>query len=121
MDRHHFSFMLLTWGIVGLSVAAPETNVLAATYDFSYSGRLVDEKNGKPFDGPVALRVSFFHRASGGDPVLTVEEGLGAVPLQEGIFQVTLNLSPSDYHRIFSNIEQPVFIEIYDVTQKKGF
>jgi hypothetical protein len=89
--------------------------------DFSYSGRLVDETSGRPHDGPIALMVRFFHQPSGGDAVLSVTSGLEKVQLEDGAFQITLSLNPSDYHEVFPNVEQAVFIEITDLTHDESF
>jgi hypothetical protein len=50
-----YSKLLSFW--LGLMVC---TSLFGATYDFSYSGRLIDS-TGKPYDGPVALKASFYH------------------------------------------------------------
>ncbi|MCX6117682.1 MAG: hypothetical protein NT027_09085 [Proteobacteria bacterium] len=49
-------------------------NSFGATYDFSYSGRLVDS-TGRPLEGPVALRASFFHSETGTTSILDVTTG----------------------------------------------
>lgn len=89
----------------------------AASADFSFpiEGRLT-EKNGKPVDGPVALSVGFFHRITGGSPVLTLTDHLEAVTLQEGIFLLDLTLSAADYAAVFPSTAQSVYIEITDLT-----
>ena len=92
------------------------------TLDFSYGGRMV-ESNGKPVDGPVALKVSFYHDSSGQAPILTTTDGLQTVFLQQGVFQFRLAIPESDYHKVFSSVEQPVWIQISDLShpQKNPF
>ncbi|MCX6109671.1 MAG: hypothetical protein NTZ90_08735, partial [Proteobacteria bacterium] len=87
----------------------------ADTYDFGYSGRLV-HSTGKPVDGPVALRATFFHESNGQTPVLTVTDGLESVQLQQGIFQFRLALTASDYDKVFNDVSQPVWLQITDLT-----
>ncbi len=83
--------------------------------DFSYEGRLTDPE-GKPFAGPIAMSLAFYHTAAGGVPVLTVTTGLAEVPLQEGLFQIKASLSPTDYSAVFSDVSQAVYVQITDLT-----
>ena len=85
------------------------------TVNFIYDGRLVDS-TGKPTAGPVALQINFYHQAQSGNPVLTVTQGLEAVTLQEGLFEVTLAIGASDYAAVFSSVSQPVWVEVTDLT-----
>jgi hypothetical protein len=92
----------------------------ASAYDFSYSGRLVDD-SGKPFDGPLALKVSFFHSSTTTSPVLEITAGLSNVSLQEGVFQITMALDPQDFQTIFPSVVQAVYVQITDVTHGKSY
>jgi hypothetical protein len=76
---------------LALSATSPQALAQAPSYDFTYDGRLTDSTQ-KPYDGPVALSIAFFHQASGRAPVLVVTSGLGAVPLSNGIFQLRVTL-----------------------------
>ncbi len=98
---------------LALGLAAMPAN--AATMDFSYTGRLVEE-NGRPVDGPVALKISFYHSATGAGPVFEMTTGLQSTLLQEGVFQINLALSEEDYHTIFPSVLQSVFVEVTDMT-----
>ena len=89
--------------------------VADTSYEFSYSGRLTD-KSGKPVSGPVALKVTFYHDFAGQTPILTVGDGLQSVNLQQGIFQFSLQIPASDYDKVFSDVTQPVWIQITDMT-----
>jgi hypothetical protein len=88
-----------------ISIFAPDKAATAAAsaYDFSYSGRVVD-KTGKPFEGPIALKVSFFHSASSNSSVLDITSGLSNVALSDGIFQITMALDPEDFHTVFPSV-----------------
>ena len=98
----------------------PSRALAEGTLDFSYAGRIV-ESNGKPVDGPVSLKVTFFHDSAGQTPILTTTDGLQAVLLQQGVFQFRLSLPESDYHRVFSSVDQPVWIQITDLSHpQKG-
>jgi len=101
-------FALLLFLVAG--PAAADT-----TYDFVYAGRLTDS-SGKPFDGPVALSITFYHDPSGAVPILTVTRDLMAVPLQQGVFQVKITLPASDYGAVFSDASKPVYIQVTDLT-----
>ena len=100
---------------LGVSVVAQ-----ASTYDFSYSGRLVDD-TGKPFDGPLALKVSFFHSSTGSTPVMEITAGLSNVALRDGVFQITMSLDAQDYQTIFPAVTQAVYLQITDVTHGKSY
>ena len=84
-------------------------------FEFSYSGRIT-ETSGRPISGPVALRVRFYHDKDGQAPILTVTEGLQSVTLQQGVFQFSLQIPASDYDKVFSDVTQPVWIQITDMT-----
>ncbi|MCX6117746.1 MAG: tail fiber domain-containing protein [Proteobacteria bacterium] len=109
-------FFRLQLYIAGFLICA---NSFAATYDFSYSGRLVDN-TGRPLDGPVALKASFFHSETGATSILDVTSGLTQVPLSEGVFQIKLSLSDSDFQRVFPGVNQSVYIQITDLTHSSN-
>lgn len=100
-----------------LSVVSGAAQAADVAYKFSYNGRLIST-NGNPVEGPVALSVSFYHTAEGGSPVLTVTEGLTAVPLQEGVFQISLLLSGTDLQAAFPGVSQAAYIEVTDLTNR---
>ena len=72
--------------------------------------------DGTPYDGPVALKVAFFHGATDTAPVIEVTAGLEQVPLLEGIFQVQIQLSAADYGKVFSAVSQAVYVQVTDLT-----
>ena len=110
----HSLFIMLLITAVSQSFCSGDARA-ADTYDFGYSGRLV-HSTGKPVDGPVALKATFFHDGTGQTPILVITEGLERVTLQQGIFQFALALTPTDYDRVFNDVSQPVWIQITDLT-----
>jgi len=110
----HSLFTLLLTAAVAQSLCSGEARA-DNTYDFGYSGRLV-HSSGKPVDGPVSLKATFFHDAAGQTPILSIIQGLENITLQQGIFQFRLALSPSDYDKVFNDVAQPVWIQITDLT-----
>ena len=80
----HSLFTLLLIAAVSQSLCSGEARA-GDTYDFGYSGRLV-HSSGKPVDGPVSLKATFFHDAGGQTPILSIYQGLESVILQQGIF-----------------------------------
>ena len=110
----HALFLMLLIAATSQSFCSGEARA-AETYDFGYSGRLV-HSTGKPVDGPVALKATFFHESNGQTPILTVTDGLESVQLQQGIFQVRLALTASDYDKVFNDVSQPVWLQITDLT-----
>src|SRR5262245_23243544 len=91
---------------VALLLAAPSAS--AFPYKLSYAGRLIEPK-GKPVDGPVDLEVSFFDASTGGSPI-----GPGALPfpgtkLIDGVFQITIEMSPADFDDVFALASTSVY------------
>src|SRR5690242_1761449 len=85
----------------------------AATYRYPLLGRLT-EPNGHPVEGPVDLQVAFYRIELGGEPLVVVTAS--HVILQEGIFQLAVSLSQSDFQTVFSSMLEPVYVEITDLT-----
>ncbi len=76
----------------------------------SYSGRLT-EANGKPLDGPVELVIKFYGSANGGSQLIS-DITKSNVTLQDGVFQVDLDLSSSDLTTVLGNGTNPVYVEV---------
>ena len=89
------------------------------SFEFVWEGRLTKE-NGAPVDSPVALTISFFHGPSDAEPVLSVSDGLSNVPLLEGIFQVKIRLSPSQYDAVFPRTSQQVYVQVTNRSDPSG-
>ncbi len=85
------------------------TNTFAGT-GFFYSGRLT-EPSGKPLEGPLDLVVRFYSQASDGSPILG-DLNKSQVVLQDGMFQIELDLSASDLATLLGNGTTPLYIEI---------
>ncbi len=81
-----------------------------AANGISYSGRLT-EPNGKPLEGPLDLTIRFYSQASDGSPILG-DLHKSQVTLQDGVFQVELDLSSSDLTALLGNGTNPLYIEI---------
>ena len=83
----------------------------ADAYQMSYGGRLTSDV-GAPVEGPVDLLVSFYNVSVGGS-ALTTPLSFDAVELDEGLFQIDLNLSIADINLIFPvNSTSPAYVEI---------
>ena len=116
----HTMISKLKWLLLVCVVTGPSRALAESTLDFSYGGRIV-ESNGKPVDGPVSLKVTFYHDSVAQTPILSTTEGLQNVSLQQGVFQFRLSLPESDYHKVFSSVDQPVWIQIADLSHpQKG-
>ena len=109
-----FLYSLLLVAAASQSLCSGDARA-ADNYEFGYSGRLV-HSSGKPVDGPVALRATFFHDNKGQWPVISVTEGLESIALQQGIFQFRLVLTAADYDKVFHDVSQPVWIQVSDLT-----
>jgi len=85
----------------------------AQAFEFGYGGRLTED-SGKPVDGPVTLRLSFFATSDGGPAIYS--KMMEGVALQDGVFQLAVPIDDGDYHRIFASVDQPVWVEVTDLT-----
>ena len=108
-------FILL---VLAATEAAPA--LADGTIDFAYGGRIT-EANGKPVEGDVALKITFFHDKDGQTEILSVIEGLNKITLQQGLFQFRLPIPAADYDKVFKSVDQPVWIQVTDLTHpQKG-
>ena len=120
MQNFKLKISLLTIGLLAFLVPLSPVAVASETYDFTYEGRITDT-SGKPYQGTFALQIDFFHEAQGGDPVLTVTEGLENVPMtQAGLFQIKLSLNTIEYSKVFPDVSQPVYMSFTDLTHNAG-
>ena len=101
-----------------LLLLSASSSALADPFAFSYGGRLT-EATGKPVEGPIKVEVSFFALETGGTPLGSVVQTNSAVPLHQGVFNLTIALSANDFHGIFSDFSLPVWIEVKDATHNK--
>ncbi len=83
----------------------------ADAYELSYGGRLTSDV-GAPVEGPVDLLVSFYNVSVGGS-ALKAPLSFDAVEIDEGLFQIDLNLSITDINLIFPvSSTSPAYVEI---------
>lgn len=88
----------------------------ANPYKLQYGGRLT-QSNGHPLSGSVTLVASFYASATGGSSLAS--QIFNAVPLSDGIFNLTIELTPTEFHTVFSASE--VWIEISDTSSGKNY
>ncbi len=105
---HHFAVSACLFALIFVP------NVTAAAdappYALSYSGRLT-EVTGAPLTGPVTLSLQFFRHDSASDLVATPPQVFSGVALLQGVFQVTLTFSDSEYQNLFNGTEN-VWIQV---------
>ena len=85
------------------------TSQLAQALELTYGGRLA-LPSGEPLAGPLDLTFRFYRDASGGTALATVP--VPSVPLVDGVFQTSLNLSAEDLGRLFEDGDKTVFVEV---------
>lgn len=86
----------------------------ADPYKLQYGGRLT-HTNGRPLAGNVSISVSFYASSSGGAPIAS--QLFNSIPLTDGVFNLTIELTPAEFHSVFSAAE--VWIEITDTGSGK--
>lgn len=106
-----FVAVCMMWLLSGFAFAGP--------YELSYGGRLT-ESSGKPVSGPINLRVTFFRSVAGSDQVAVAIPDFTNVALQDGIFQITLNLSDADFHTVFNSTDS-TYIQIEDMSHNMTY
>jgi formylglycine-generating enzyme required for sulfatase activity len=116
MPKHH----QLSSALTGLWLALAPLAASAGPFPLSYGGRLTGP-TGSPLAGPVDLAVHFFRSETGGSPLLGEPVVVPAVTLQEGVFQLTLDLPVEDYSAIFPSAETAAYIEITDQTNARTY
>ena len=89
-------------------------SVSASPYTLQYGGRLVSN-TGRPLNGPVALTVNFFNASTGN--TLLATQAFASVALQDGLFNLSIDLSPASFETVFASSE--VWIEVVDITNGK--
>ena len=107
-----FAMTFLFASAVGL---APFSH--AEEYNLSYGARLT-EANGAPIlgqDGKLDLEVSFYNVGTGGSPIGPSPISFPATSIMEGVFQLSITLSSTEFHQVFQAPSAPVYIEVKDV------
>ena len=85
-------------------------------YQLSFGGRIV-ESSGRPYTGGFSLKVDFYHEQELSGPILSLTEGLESVPLSDdGVFQITISLTPQEFNKVFVDVTQPVYVSLTDLT-----
>ena len=107
-----FALTFLFIGTIGL---APFSH--AEEYNLSYGARLT-EANGAPIlgqDGKLDLEVSFYNAGTGSSPIGPSPILFAGTSIAEGVFQLSITLTPTDFHQVFQDPSTPVYIEVKDV------
>ncbi len=106
--------------LTGLTFGLMATPLLAAPYQFSYSGRLANNF-GDAIKGPVDLEIRFYRNASGGTAIPVSPITKRGVGLVEGVFQVDLNeLTAAETHLVFAP-KLDTWVEVTDSTNKTTY
>ena len=89
----------------------------AEEYNLFYGARLT-EANGAPIlgqDGKLDLEVSFYSAGTGGSPIGSSPISFPGTTISEGVFQLSIALTPAEFHQVFQDPSMPVYIEVKDV------
>ena len=89
----------------------------AEEYNLSYGARLT-KANGAPIpgqDGKLDLEVSFYNAGSGGSLIGPSPISFPETSIAEGVFQLSITLTPTEFHQVFQDPSTPVYIEVKDV------
>ncbi len=101
-------------------LALENPSVLAAPLSITYSGRMT-EVTGKPIAGPVDLKVQFFRSRTGTDEVTVGPLTFPQVALAEGLFEIDITMSDTDFHTLFPATFEDTWIQVTDLTHKKTY
>lgn len=106
MNKSFLSFMIIcTYFVLFFTTMAD-----GFPYSFSYGGRIT-YSNGAPLQGPIDISVSFFNSVDGND-LISQPVSIQNVKLDQGVFQIEIILSDTQFNTIFPNSAQPVYIEV---------
>jgi hypothetical protein len=78
--------------------------------EFAYRGRVTDN-SGAPLAGPAEVKIWFFDRESGGDPLGPALD-FPQAELLDGVFNLTLNLDQQRFQEIFGDGTKNVFVQV---------
>ena len=106
--------------MTGLWLTLAPLAASAGPFSLSYGGRLTDI-TGTPVAGTVDLAVNFFRSETGGSTLLGEPVVVPSVTLQDGVFQLTLDLPVDDYAAVFHSAETAAYIEITDQTHARTY
>jgi hypothetical protein len=102
-SRHNTSLRAMI--VAALSLGSP----LLEASEIGYGGRLVGSQ-GTPMVGPVDITFNFYTSATSSVPIYSILQN--AVPLNEGIFQVNLNLPSNQISALLGDGAQALYIEV---------
>jgi hypothetical protein len=92
----------------------------AQTYPLTYGGRLTDS-SGAPLAGSVDLEVNFYGSESGASKLGRSPFVFAATPTVDGVFSISLDLTPDDLAALFDAPGSPTWIEIVDRTHGRTY
>ena len=94
--------------------------VLAFPYELSYANRLTDGQ-GRPVTGPIDVRIDFYSDPSADARIDIAPVNLSGIALSDGVFQLSLTLTPAEFNKVFALTSDTVFIQVTDVTHGKTY
>ena len=103
-----FKSILLATALLGGSRAA-------WAFDIGYGGRLA-APDGAPLEGPLNLIFHFYRSETNPTPTLSLAKS--SVPLESGIFQVNLSLSPSQLDSLMGDGSEKIYVEVEALGQR---
>ena len=120
MDIFYKSFAI-TFFFIGALGLSPFSH--AEEYNLSFGARLT-EANGAPIlgqDGKLDLEVGFYNVGTGGSPIGPSPISFSGTSVVEGVFQLSIVLTPTEFHQVFQDPSMPVYIEVKDVKSGATF
>ena len=111
------------YAVAALLIAhfAASTDSQAFPYELSYASRITDAQ-GVPLTGPVDIQVDFFTDPTNNNSRINIPPvALSKVPLADGVFQLSVTLTPVEFNTVFANSDDTVYIQVTDVTHGKTF
>ncbi|MEN9834555.1 MAG: hypothetical protein RL011_748, partial [Pseudomonadota bacterium] len=116
-SRRTARWLIAAW-LGSFYLAAPRA--YSFPYELSFAHRLTDGK-GVPLEGPIDVRIDFYTDEIGDSRIDISPINQGQVTLNDGVFQLSLTLTPPEFHRVFAVNSSAVFIQITDVTHSKTY
>jgi hypothetical protein len=100
---------MVSFSLLQLALGTPSASALP----LSYGGRLV-EADGAPRKGKVDLEINFYDAAENGRKLGNSPYLFAATPLEQGIFNIEIDLSDAEVAAIFQSAQAPVWVEVTD-------
>ncbi|MBM4252049.1 MAG: hypothetical protein FJ146_08770 [Deltaproteobacteria bacterium] len=90
-------------------------------YELTYGNRITDA-DGKPVQGPITVSVDFYWDIADSAPRVDVPSlVIPDVQVIDGVFQLSLELAPGDFHKVFSESVTTVYIQVTDKTHNRVY